>query len=148
MLYTRRGHATEEADVADLTEIEGVGTVYADQLKAAGVGTTEALLEAGGSPNGRKDIAGKTGIPEGQILKWVNHVDLFRISGVSEEYADLLEAAGVDTVVELAQRNAANLHSQVVKVNGEKQLVRQVPAAGQVEGWIEQAKGLPRLVTY
>jgi predicted flap endonuclease-1-like 5' DNA nuclease len=139
---------TEEAEVADLTAIEGVGATYAEQLKAAGVGTTKALLEAGGSPSGRKDIAAKTGIAEGQILKWVNHVDLFRISGVSEEYADLLEAAGVDTVVELAQRNAANLHGQVVQVNGEKQLVRQVPAESQVGGWIEQAKGLPRLVTY
>ena len=134
--------------MAELSQIEGVGPAYAEQLKAAGVGTTEALLESGGNPGGRKDIAGKTGIPETLILQWVNHVDLFRISGVSEEYADLLEAAGVDTVVELAQRNAGNLQPQLVQVNDEKQLVRQVPSSSQVEAWVEQAKTLPRLVTH
>ena len=82
------------------------------------------------------------------ILKWVNHVDLFRIKGVGEEYADLLEASGVDTVPELVRRNATNLCQKMIEVNKEKKLVRQLPSEAQIKGWIEQAQQLPRMITY
>jgi len=134
--------------MAKLTEIEGVGEVYAQKLREAGIRTTQALLEKGASPQGRKEIAEKTGISETLILEWVNHVDLFRIKGVGEEYADLLEAAGVDTVPELAQRNPENLYPKLVAVNQEKKLVRQLPTQARVSDWVEQAKRLPRVITY
>jgi predicted flap endonuclease-1-like 5' DNA nuclease len=134
--------------MANLLTIEGVGDVYAAKLREAGIATTEALLEAGKTPQGRKAIAAKTGIADALILEWVNHVDLFRIKGVAEEYADLLEEAGVDTVPELAQRKAENLHAALVAVNEQKKLVRQLPTLAQVGGWIEQARALPRVVTY
>lgn len=134
--------------MAKLTEIEGVGEVYAQRLQETGIRTTQALLEKGGSPQGRQEIAEKTGISETLILEWVNHVDLFRIKGVGEEYADLLEAAGVDTVPELAQRNPENLYQKLVAVNQEKKLVRQLPTQARVSDWIEQAKRLPRVITY
>jgi len=134
--------------MAKLTEIEGVGEVYAQKLQEAGIRTTQALLEKGASPQGRKEIAEKTGISETLILEWVNHVDLFRIKGVGEEYADLLEAAGVDTVPELAQRNPENLYPKLVAVNQEKKLVRQLPTQARVSDWVEQAKRLPRVITY
>jgi predicted flap endonuclease-1-like 5' DNA nuclease len=134
--------------MAKLTIIEGVGDVYAGKLNAAGVNTTEALLEAGSTPKGRKDLAGQTGISETLILKWVNRVDMFRIKGISEEYADLLEASGVDTVPDLARRNAENLYAKVVEVNAEKKLVRKMPGQSQVADWIAQASALPRVLTY
>jgi predicted flap endonuclease-1-like 5' DNA nuclease len=134
--------------MAKLLDIEGVGEVYAQKLKAAGVGTTDALLKQGASPKGRKEIAEKSGISETLILEWVNHVDLFRIKGVAEEYADLLEEAGVDTVPELAQRKPENLLGKMAEVNAKKKLVRRMPVLAQVESWVEQAKKLPRLLTY
>jgi len=134
--------------MAKLLDIEGVGEVYAQKLKAAGVGTTDALLKQGASPKGRKEIAEKSGISETLILEWVNHVDLFRIKGVAEEYADLLEEAGVDTVPELAQRKPENLLGKMAEVNAKKKLVRRKPVLAQVESWVEQAKKLPRLLTY
>ena len=100
--------------MAKLTMIEGVGEVYAEKLKAAGVTTTESLLEMGATPKGRKDLAEATGLSPHLILKWINRVDLFRIKGVGEEYADLLELAGVDTVPELAQRNPENLCAKLI----------------------------------
>ena len=90
----------------------------------------------------------RTGIGDSLILRWVNHVDLFRIKGVGEEYSDLLEAAGVDTVVELAQRQPANLHAKLVEVNQAEKRVRQLPTQAQVKGWIKQAKKLPRKISY
>ena len=132
----------------DMDYIEGVGPVYAEKLKAVGVDTPKALLERGATPRGRQEIAAATGISDKLILRWVNHVDLYRIKGIGSEYADLLEMAGVDTVVELATRNPANLYQRLVSVNMEKRLVRKVPFPSQVEGWIEQAKQLPRMVTY
>jgi predicted flap endonuclease-1-like 5' DNA nuclease len=102
----------------------------------------------GGTAAGRKELANNSGVSEKQILEWVNHVDLFRINGVGEEYADLLEEAGVDTVVELAQRKAANLLSKMTEVNASKNLVNKMPALSQVEDWIAQAKKLPRAVKY
>jgi predicted flap endonuclease-1-like 5' DNA nuclease len=134
--------------MAKLEKIEGVGEVYAQKLREAGIRTTQALLEEGASPQGRKEIAEKTGISGTLILQWVNHVDLFRIKGVGEEYADLLEAAGVDTVPELAQRNPKNLYQKLLAVNQEKKLVRRPPTQSQVSDWIAQAKALPRVITY
>ena len=134
--------------MAKLEKVEGIGEVYAQKLREAGVGTTDALLKQGAMPKGREELAEKAGVSGKLILEWVNHVDLFRIKGVSEEYADLLEEAGVDTVPELAQRNPANLYQKLVAVNQEKALVRKLPGQAQVSDWVEQAKGLPRVITY
>jgi predicted flap endonuclease-1-like 5' DNA nuclease len=134
--------------MAKLSTVEGIGLSYAQKLQDAGISTTQALLQQGKTAKGRKEIAEKTGISPKLVLEWVNHVDLFRIRGVSEEYADLLEEAGVDTVPELAQRNPANLHQKLVEVNQAKNVVRRVPGENQVSDWIEQAKALPRVVSY
>ena len=134
--------------MAKLTKVEGIGEVYAQKLQEAGITTTDALLEQGATPKGREKIAEKTGISGKLILEWANHADLFRIKGVGEEYADLLEAAGVDTVPELAQRNPENLYRKLLKVNEKKERVRQVPSQTQVQGWVEQAQSLPRVITY
>ncbi len=134
--------------MAKIVDIEGIGPVYAGKLAGAGLRTVEALLNAGASPRGREALEEETGISGKLILEWVNLADLFRIKGVGEEYSDLLEEAGVDTVPELAQRNAENLYAKLQEVNAEKELVRRLPAQSQVADWIQQAKSLPRVVTY
>ena len=134
--------------MAKLTYVEGIGEVYAGKLRQAGVKSTGALLDMGSTPKGRQEIAENAGISETKVLEWVNHVDLFRIKGVGSEYADLLEVAGVDTVVELAKRNPDNLFAKLASVNEEKKLVRRLPVLNQVHEWIEQAKGLPRKINY
>lgn len=134
--------------MARIIDIEGIGKKYTKTLKSAGISTTEQLLEQGATPKGRKAIANSTGISGKLILEWVNLADLFRIKGVGEEYSDLLEEAGVDTVVELAQRKPANLYEKLAEVNAKKKLVRQLPGKSQVESWVAQAKKLPRVVKY
>lgn len=134
--------------MASLMSIEGIGEVNAHKLRMLGISSTRNLLDRGHTPQGRKVIAEKSGISETLILEWVNLADLFRIKGVGEEYSDLLEGAGVDTVVELAQRKPANLYNKVVEVNQEKKLVRKLPTQGQVDDWVSQAKRLPRIVLY
>jgi predicted flap endonuclease-1-like 5' DNA nuclease len=134
--------------MARIVDVEGIGPVYAAKLVAAGITKTEVLLEKGATPQGRKAIEEQTGISHGLILEWVNHVDLYRIKGVASEYSDLLEEAGVDTVVELAHRVAPNLYQKMLEVNAEKKLVRRPPTEAQVADWIEQAKKLPRAVNY
>lgn len=134
--------------MASIVDIEGIGPVYREKLIAYGIKTVEGLLKAGASPHGRTEVADATGISKSLILEWVNHADLYRIKGVSEEYSDLLEEAGVDTVVELAQRNPDNLYATIKSVNMEKKLVRRLPSARQVADWVSQAKFLPRVVTY
>jgi predicted flap endonuclease-1-like 5' DNA nuclease len=131
-----------------LTEVEGIGKVYAGKLKTLGITKTDDLLIEGATPAGRKKIADVSGISSKLILEWVNMVDLFRVKGVGEEYADLLEEAGVDTVPELAQRNPENLYQQLLKTNAEKNLVRRSPGLSEVKSWVDQAKKLPRVVTY
>jgi len=131
-----------------LLDIEGIGPVYAEKLTGAGVKSIEGLLELGATPKGREELAEKSGISKALILEWVNHADLFRIKGVAEEYSDLLEEAGVDTVVELANRRPDNLHSKMLEVNEEKKLVRRPPSLKEVEKWVAQAKKLPRAVHY
>lgn len=137
--------------MAKLLEIEGIGGTYAAKLEAAGIGSVEALLEACATPKGRDAVAEKADISGKLILEGANHADLFRIDGIDgigSEYADLLEEAGVDTAPELAHRNAANLHEKMKAINEAKELVRRLPSEKQVESWIEQAKALPRILTY
>lgn len=134
--------------MAKLSTIEGVGPAYETKLKEAGVGSIEALLDAGASKKGRKSIAEKTGIQEKTILTWVNHADLMRIKGVGGQYAELLEAAGVDTVPELAHRNAENLCEKMNEINEQKNLVRVPPTVKRVETWVAEAKTLGRKVEH
>ncbi|WP_067338978.1 DUF4332 domain-containing protein [Stappia indica] len=131
-----------------IDEIEGIGPAYAEKLKAVGIRTTEAYLERAKDPKGRKALAEETGIDDKRILKWANMADLMRISGVGEEYSELLEAAGVDTVKELKHRVPANLYAKMKEVNETKKLVRQLPSESGVEKWVAQAKELPAVMTY
>jgi predicted flap endonuclease-1-like 5' DNA nuclease len=135
--------------MARIINIEGIGPVYKQALKEkAGITTTEALLEAAASPKQREELSAKTGIAEKLILEFANLADLFRIKGIGEEYSDLLEEAGVDTVVELAQRNPGNLHQALKETNDREALVRRLPTLKQVQDWVEQANGLHRVLTY
>lgn len=131
-----------------IIDIEGIGETYTGQLEKAGVPTTEVLLEKCAAPKGRKELAEATGISGKLILKWANRADLARIKGIGSEYADLLEVAGVDTVPELAQRNAENLYNAMIKANEEKNLVRRLPSQDDVNRWVKEAKELPRILTY
>lgn len=134
--------------MAKITTIEGIGPEMAGKLGVAGVSTVEALLKQGASKEGRVGLAKTCGISEERILKWVNHADLMRVKGIGEEYSELLEAAGVDSVPELKQRNAKNLYDALVKTNESKKLVRALPSEKVVSKWIEHAKTLPRVVNH
>ena len=134
--------------MANLTMIEGIGEAYAAKLAAAGLTSTDQLLESGKTKAGRVTVAEQSGISETLILTWVNHCDLYRLDGAGEEYIDLLEAAGVDSVPELAQRNAENLYQKLVETNAAQARVRKLPTAALVAQWVEQAKTLPRVVTH
>ncbi len=131
-----------------IIDIEGIGETYAKALQDAGVATTEARLDTAGSAAGRATLAEKTGVTPQRVLEWVNRADLMRINGVGSEYSDLLEAAGVDTVKELAQRRADNLQAKLAEVNTAKNLTNRAPSAAEVEKWIAEAKTLPAKVSH
>jgi predicted flap endonuclease-1-like 5' DNA nuclease len=134
--------------MSKIIDVEGIGEVYTKKLIEAGIATTGRLLEQGATRAGREKLARAAGISHTLVLRWVNHVDLFRIKGVQKQYAELLEAAGVDSIPELAQRDPAHLHPKLVETNEKKNLVRKLPTRKQVSGWVAQAKKLPRVVTY
>jgi predicted flap endonuclease-1-like 5' DNA nuclease len=128
--------------------IEGIGSVYSAKLKEIGIHYVADLLAAGASRTGREDLVEKTGISATLILKWVNMADLMRISGVGEEFSELLEAAGVDTVKELRNRNPENLYQAMLQANQQRQMVRRTPHLSEVQSWVEQAKQLEPVMTY
>ncbi len=132
----------------NVATIEGVGEVYAEKLNAVGVRTTEDILAKCATPKGRKELAEATGISDKLILKWTNHSDLMRIKGIAGQFAELLEAAGVDTVKELQHRVPANLKAKLDEVNAAKNLCNRVPNLSEVEKMVEQAKVLPPAITY
>lgn len=134
--------------MASIDAIEGIGHKHATSLRKAGIRTTEALLKNGATRKGRQQLAGATGLSDHLILEWVNRADLMRVKGVGEEYSDLLEAAGVDTVRELRRRNAVNLLGAMVDVNAKKRLVRRLPTQSMVERWVDHAKSLEPVVKY
>ncbi|NLF43451.1 MAG: DUF4332 domain-containing protein [Bacteroidales bacterium] len=131
-----------------IEEIEGIGPVMGEKFRKAGIKSTDELLENCKTKKQRKDLSEKADISEKLVLKFANMADLFRIKGVGQEYAELLEVAGVDTVPELAQRSAENLAAKMEAVNNEKELVRRVPSVKEVEDWVAQAKALPRVLEY
>ena len=134
--------------MAQLEKVQGIAGIYAAKLRAAGVSSTETLLQIGATAKGRHEVEAKSGIAQGLILKWVTQCDLCRIRGVGGEYAELLELSGVDTVPELAQRRAEHLRARMAEVNAKRRCVRQLPAVKAVDLWIKQAKSLPRVVKY
>jgi predicted flap endonuclease-1-like 5' DNA nuclease len=131
-----------------ISEIEGIGPSFAGKLEKVGITTVSSLLEKGCSKAGRKSIAAESGIDEGKVLDFVNMADLFRIKGVGSQFAELLKVSGVDTVKELRNRNAENLHAKLIEVQAEKKVTRAVPGETQVDDFIQQAKKLPPMVTY
>lgn len=131
-----------------IEEIEGIGPVMGEKLRNAGITGTEKLLTASKTKKQRQDLAEATGISEKLILKFANMADLFRLSGIGQEYSELLEAVGVDTVPELAQRNAPNLTAKMEELNEAKKLTRRTPSLKEVEKWIAEAKELPRALEY
>lgn len=131
-----------------IEDVEGIGPVIGAKLRAAGVKDTASLLERCTTPAKRKALAKESELTDKQILKFANMVDLYRINGVGSEYAELLEAAGVDTVPELAQRRPDNLTAAMAEVNEARKLVRRLPTETEVSKWVEQAKSLPRVLEY
>lgn len=131
-----------------IIDIEGIGSAYAKKLAEAGVKTTDDLLKVGATAKNREELGKKTGIEHKLIMEWVNLADLYRIKGVGPEYSDLLEEAGVDTVVELSNRVPENLHAKILEVNEKKKLVRRPPPLSSIKNWVEQAKKLKRVVEY
>ncbi len=131
-----------------ITDIEGIGDVYAKKLDAVNIRTVGSLLNKGCTKKGRQDLAAATGIDESTVLKWVNIADLFRIKGIGSEYSELLERSGVDTVKELRNRKAENLHAKIVEINEAHKLVRQLPSLKLVESWVETAKALEPMVSH
>jgi hypothetical protein len=132
----------------NIEEIEGISTAYGRKLGAAGVGTVETLLDKGGRRLSRGKLADDTGISEKLILEWVNRADLMRIKGVGSEYSDLLEAAGVDTCLELSHRVPANLRRKMEEINSARKLVRRMPTETEVTQWVEAAKSMPKVVEH
>jgi predicted flap endonuclease-1-like 5' DNA nuclease len=134
--------------MASIDAIEGMRHAEATKLRKARVRTTEALLKTASTRTGRKQLSAKTGIPEKEILQWVNRADLMRVKGIGSEYADLLEVAGVDTIRELRRRNPSNLLERLIVLNTRKRLVRRLPTEGMVSAWIEEAKVVDPVVAY
>ena len=128
--------------------IKGIGPVYAEKLKSVGIETPRQMLEAGATQKGREDLAVQTEISYKLIAKWTREADLYRVKGVGQQYANLLDVAGVNTVLELAQRNPDNLHAKLIEVNQEKHLVHEVPSLNNISSWVAQAKELPRVISY
>ena len=131
-----------------IIDIQGIGPVYAEKLIGIGIETVDQLLEKGADAKGRAAIEEATGIRHDLVLTWVNHADLFRVKGVGPQFSELLEAAGVDTVKELRNRNAANLAAKLAEVNEEKHLCRRTPVEKEVQKFIDLAKELEPVVTY
>lgn len=134
--------------MARILDVEGIGPKYAKKLLEVGIRSTSRLLHVAASKRGREDLADHTGISEKLILEWVNLADLMRIQGIAEQYSDLLEEAGVDTIKELRKRVPENLFATMLKVNQDKELVRRLPSQTQVSSWVEQAKKLAAMITY
>ena len=131
-----------------IEDIEGIGPAYGKRLETVGITDTEALLNNCATKTGRRNISDKVEIPETLILTWVNHADLMRINGVGSQFAELLEAAGVDTVKELAQRNPENLYNKMKEVNDNLGVSGRTPPLANVLAMIEEAKILEPIVTY
>ena len=134
--------------MSKLTTIEGIGPALSERLAQSGVRSVKALLKTGATAAGRREISEKSGIDERRILRFVNHADLMRIRGVGGEYAEVLEASGVDTVPELSMRNPENLAKRIADENAAKKLVRVVPSASKVAAWVSQAKVMDRVVSH
>lgn len=130
----------------DISRIEGIGDNYDFKLREMGIRTVSTFLERTATLKGRKNLAKELGISPSTVLKWANQADLHRIKGIGKEYGELLEAAGVDTVVELSKRRADHLYFKILEVNARKRIVRRTPPQTAVRRWVESARSMPRVI--
>ncbi len=128
--------------------LRGLTPEIQENLKGFKIIKPEQLLQAGCTPEGRKELAAKTGIDPKVLLELLNRADLARIKGIGEVFANLLEEAGVDTVKELAHRVPANLHAKLAEINGAKHLAHRTPKVEEIEAWVAEAKALPKIIEY
>ncbi len=150
---TKRPHKVRRIETnvnldQDIETIEGIGPIYGSRLRYAGVKFVGDLIRKGSTSRGRRDLAEEISVSHSTILKWVNQADLFRISGIGRQYADLLDAAGVNTVLDLSRRRPKALYRKLSETNVRKNLVRRIPPHRKIEGWIQSAKRLEPLVEY
>ena len=131
-----------------IDEIDGIGPVYQEKLTSAGIKNTDDLLDQCCTPKGRKAISEKTELSEKLLLEWSNMADLMRVSGVGRQFAELLEASGVDTIKELRHRNAENLATKMGEVNEEKKLSKSAPNVDMIKDWIAQAQKTDPKIEY
>ena len=134
--------------VGDIEDIEGIGPSYGAKLRGVGLAWIKTFLQRCATKVGREEVALSSGINETLILTWANMADLLRLWGVTPDWAELFEAAGVDTVKEIKHRVPANLHAKLTEVNAEKNLARTVPSLEMVTSWVEQAKAIPPVITH
>lgn len=131
-----------------IAEVRGITAAQERALSEAGLATTIALLSACATRRERDEVARRTGLTGAEVLALANRADLMRVNGIGTKWGDLLELAGVDTVVELAARQPANLHAKLTEVNTQKAVVKALPSAAACTDWVEQAKALPRRLAY
>jgi predicted flap endonuclease-1-like 5' DNA nuclease len=134
--------------MTQLAKVEGIGESNCKKLKKANISTTEELLKQGACAKGRREIVKQTNVNSKMLLRWINRIDLYRIKGIGQKYADLLEKAGVDTVLELSKRNPQNFYEKIKEVNFEEEVTQNLPVPKKLENWVKQAKSLPRIITY
>ena len=128
-----------------INTIEGIGPEYSSKLNQAGVNTVEDLLKKGADPLARQRLANESGCNEPTLLKWVGMADLFRISGISSQYSELLNECGVTSVNDLSHRNASKLHKKMQQVNQARQVCKVIPRLQTIEHFIHQAQTLPKI---
>ncbi|MEM7051331.1 MAG: DUF4332 domain-containing protein [Acidobacteriota bacterium] len=131
-----------------IDEIEGIGPKYAAKLKPAGIKNTKDFLKHCADRKGRKKVSGETGISEKLLLEWANMADLMRINGIGRQFAELLEAAGVDTVKELRNRKPANLAAKMAETREKTKVAKVAPPESKVEDWVQQAKSLTPMISH
>jgi nucleotidyltransferase/DNA polymerase involved in DNA repair len=137
-----RDDDTEFRVMARIDEVAGVGQKDATKLRKAGVKTSGGLIDLAATRRGRTELSSKTGIPPRELQAWVHHADLLRVKGVGGEYAELLVAAGVETVRDLRRRNPTALVAKILSMNGSDKVVKRLPTESMVTGWIDSAKSV------
>jgi hypothetical protein len=137
---------TEDKFSQDIETISEITPDEAAQLRSVGVNIPLLLLRRGATLDSRHKLAQESGVNEDRLLHWVKFVDLYRIKGVDQINAELLNAAGIEGVSALASSNPTMLYQKVHDAIGEKQSNRRIASLEVIEAWIEQAKKLPHAV--
>lgn len=131
-----------------LTDLTVFDETVVQEFQRFGYETTEDVLRGLLTPDQRDAVAYATGIAVAQLAEIARLCEFLQVRGIGPRAADLLMAAGVFNVADLAARDPSVLVAELETVNNVERITGTNPTFDHVRDWVSGAATATYRVEY